>query len=760
MQSLKIKLSILTFLVATNITFGLDSLNMTLLARWDVDTLPAQSNIQYNDIWGYTDCSGKEYAIMGSARYIHFIDISTPTAPREVAAHEAGQNSIWRDIKTYKDRAYAVADQGNDGLMIFDLSRLPDTATLSHQTTEYFNRTHNIFIDEAQGRLYVIGSNTQGNGVIILDLNDNPDEPTLLASIPLPGGYIHDMYVKDNIGFAASGGNGLWVYDFTDPLNPVVLGSLIDYIGSGYNHSNWATSDLNYLVFADETHGRSLKVADISDYTDISVVSQFKSELLAPEHTSSIAHNPFIRGQYIIVSYYHDGVQIFDLSNPDSVTNVAYYDTNDNHTSYSGYNGTWGVYPFFPSGIIVASDIENGLYVLSADSLNFESISAPTTPDVTLNEMGDSSICEGNSIVLEVSDDAENIKWYKDNAIVAENTLSYEANETGEYWVEMSNAQCANISERFNLTVNALPEVEVPYTEVTFCDENPMLEAPEGFDLYIWYQDSNIVAESTSPMLEISQSGEYQLEVAQNGCNTLTGAFTVNVGTIPAIEFNLSEQATVCDPVILTATNRDLVYQLFRNNELISEFDSTYTITESGDYVLRMENEFCEVESSEFSATINEATVPNVFLEENLLSASESASYQWYFNGNPIDDAIAQNYIVLEEGFYLVEVVDFQGCIAQSEEIFVSVTSTQDVLLQGVKIFPNPATELIHIDLTTIQIQIDAIELRNNKGQLIYQIDEPAQNIEMNLKHLAQGLYYVHFLQEGATIGARKLVKL
>lgn len=760
MQSLKIKLSILTILVATNFSFGLDSLNMTLLARWDVDTLPAQSGIQYNDIWGYTDCSGKEYAIMGSARYIHFIDISTPSAPREVAAHEAGQNSIWRDIKTFRDRAYAVADQGNDGLMIFDLSQLPDTATLSHQTTEYFNRTHNIFIDEAQGRLYVIGSNMQGNGVIILDLNDNPDQPTLLASIPLPGGYIHDMYVKDHIGFAASGGNGLWVYDFTDPLNPVVLGSLVDYIGSGYNHSNWATSDLNYLVFADETHGRSLKIADISDYTDISVVSQFKSELLAPEHTSSIAHNPFIRGQYVIVSYYHDGVQIFDLSNPDSVTNVAYYDTNDNHSSYSGFNGTWGVYPFLPSGNIIVSDIENGLYVLSADSLHFESITTPTTPDATLNEVGDSSICQDNSILLEVNDDADNIKWYKDNVLVAENTLNYEANETGAYWVEMSNAHCANISEAYNLTVNANPEVEVPYTEVTFCDEHPMLEAPAGFDLYIWYLDSSIIAESTSPMLEISQSGEYQLEVEQNGCSTLTEAFTANVGTLPAIDVSLSEQATLCDPVTLTAPDRALPYQLLRNNELISEFDSTYTITESGDYILRMENEFCMVESSVINLSINEATIPNIFIEENLLSASESASYQWYFNGDPIDDATAQNYIVLEEGFYSVEVIDFQGCTAQSEEIFVSITSTQNVLLKEVNIYPNPTKELIHIDLTASQIEIDAIELRNNKGQLIYQIQAPAQSLEINLKDLAQGLYFLHFQQEGATIGARKILKL
>jgi len=44
---------------------------------------------------------------------------------------------------------------------------------------------------------------------------------------------------------------------------------------------------------------------------------------------------------------------IFDLSNPEAPTRVAYYDTFDN-TTYTGYNGCWGVYPYFPSGNIIA----------------------------------------------------------------------------------------------------------------------------------------------------------------------------------------------------------------------------------------------------------------------------------------------------------------------------------------------------------------------------------------------------------------------
>ncbi|MCB0557171.1 MAG: hypothetical protein KDD02_26740, partial [Phaeodactylibacter sp.] len=110
-------------------------LNMSLLGRWDEDGLPMSSFVKYNDIWGYADCEGREYAIMGSARYTHFLDITNPQEPIEVSRFSGSVNSIWRDFKTYGHYAYGVADQGTDGLMVFDLGSLPDTVTQVNQLT-------------------------------------------------------------------------------------------------------------------------------------------------------------------------------------------------------------------------------------------------------------------------------------------------------------------------------------------------------------------------------------------------------------------------------------------------------------------------------------------------------------------------------------------------------------------------------------------------------------------------------------------------
>jgi hypothetical protein len=48
---------------------------------------------------------------------------------------------------------------------------------------------------------------------------------------------------------------------------------------------------------------------------------------------------------------------------------AAWYDTHfDNPEVYGGYKGCWGIYPFLPSKLVLASDLTNGIFVLKVDS--------------------------------------------------------------------------------------------------------------------------------------------------------------------------------------------------------------------------------------------------------------------------------------------------------------------------------------------------------------------------------------------------------
>lgn len=112
--------------------------------------------------------------------------------------------------------------------------------------------------------------------------------------------------------------------------------------------------------------GLPVKLYDVSDPQNPVYKSSFTSNPLATPHNTFIVDK-----NYAVLSFYHDGVQVFDLSDPMNVTRMGYYDTYpDNPTDYTGYHGCWGVYPFLPSGRIIASDITYGLFVLSAPYAN------------------------------------------------------------------------------------------------------------------------------------------------------------------------------------------------------------------------------------------------------------------------------------------------------------------------------------------------------------------------------------------------------
>jgi hypothetical protein len=82
------------------------------------------SQVEYaegcNDIWGYTDENGLEYAMVGTRAATAILSLEDPTKPIE-RAYIQGAASTWRDIKTWATYAYVVADVGNDGVLIINM---------------------------------------------------------------------------------------------------------------------------------------------------------------------------------------------------------------------------------------------------------------------------------------------------------------------------------------------------------------------------------------------------------------------------------------------------------------------------------------------------------------------------------------------------------------------------------------------------------------------------------------------------------------
>lgn len=329
-----------------------------LLAQQNMSLLGQETfNETASDIWGYA-ANGREYALVGLNTGVAIVDVTDPTNPDELQFLQGyAQGTDWWDLKTWGNYAYVINEGGN-GLMIIDLSNLPGTATSTFWTTGSFSTAHDIFIDE-NGIGYIVGMNILNGGVLMLDLNSNPTNPTVVGSYSQT--YVHDLYVRGDTMWTANVNDGEFaVIDVSNKANPILMA--LQATTSNTTHNLWLSDDGNYLFTTDEVSDAYIESYDVSDLNNITRLDLYQSS----PGQNVIPHNVFLKGNFGIISYYRDGVVVIDVTYPDNIVEVGNYDTSPNYGG-NGFNGCWGVYPYLPSGNIIASDIEEGLYVLGVN---------------------------------------------------------------------------------------------------------------------------------------------------------------------------------------------------------------------------------------------------------------------------------------------------------------------------------------------------------------------------------------------------------
>jgi len=330
---------------------GLLALSTTLSAQLNT-TL--RSNFDYdegvNDIWGYVAPDGTEYAIVGIQNGVSFVSLANPDSPVEVAFIE-GDRSNWRDMKTFGEYAYNVADEGDEGITAFDLRFLPDSVPFTK--TQYdipgyeqpFIRAHNLYIDTKIGRIYTSGGDRRTNGVgvnrggiLMFDLTADPMNPTYVGKGPEV--YSHDVFVLNDTMYTSEIYIGeMGIYDVSDLDNVVKLGQT--RTPAAFTHNAWTPVNGQTIYTTDERANAPVTAYDISDKNDIKEVFKFRP--LSSLNTGTVPHNVHVIDDYLSISYYTDGLRVADASKPDNIIEVANYDTWPG--ANGGFNGAWGAYP-------------------------------------------------------------------------------------------------------------------------------------------------------------------------------------------------------------------------------------------------------------------------------------------------------------------------------------------------------------------------------------------------------------------------------
>jgi len=333
-----------------------------------------------NDIWGWTDpLDGKEYVLLGRTTGTAFIDISDPLNPIYLGnLNTETTSSLWRDIKVYDNHAFIVSEAGGHGMQVFDLTRLRNVSNPPiNFTTDAlysgFGNAHNIVINEESGRAYGVGTNTASGGLHIVNIS-NPLNPTILGTFA-EDGYTHDAQVVNYIGddpqyqgreiaFACNE-NTVTIVDVTDPTDATLIAAE-GYSGSAYTHQGWLTEDHKYFVVGDELDEQNFGVNTKTYFFN---VEDLDNPFLANTYTASTAaidHNLYIKDGIAYQSNYRAGLRMLDVNNPLNPQEVGFFDLYPSSDSPSD-NGTWSNYPYFASGVVAVSHIEEGLFLLFPD---------------------------------------------------------------------------------------------------------------------------------------------------------------------------------------------------------------------------------------------------------------------------------------------------------------------------------------------------------------------------------------------------------
>lgn len=305
------------------------------------------------NVWGYT-VNGQEYALVGASKGLSIVDITNPDAPQQIV-QIPGPDNLWKEIKTYSHYAY-VTSEGGGGIQVVDLNGLPSPMLNSHFYTGdgpiagQLGSIHALHIDETKGFLYAWGGSLFGGSAKVFDLKADPYNPKYVGKFDQLG-YIHDGYVDNDTMYSCHIYAGQFaVVNMANKSAPELINT--QTTPNAFPHNTWLTPDRKTILATDETTNSFLSAWDVSDPTNI----QFLDKIQSNPGSNSIVHNTYAMGHWAVTSWYKDGFTIVDVTRPGNLVQVGNYDT---YTigSGDGFDGCWGVYPFFPSGTLIASNI-------------------------------------------------------------------------------------------------------------------------------------------------------------------------------------------------------------------------------------------------------------------------------------------------------------------------------------------------------------------------------------------------------------------
>ncbi|MDQ3220747.1 MAG: FG-GAP-like repeat-containing protein [Acidobacteriota bacterium] len=364
------------------------------------------SSLKFADI--YADGN---IAVQGSfvCRGVFIYDITNPDAPVLANWYNPGENIQFLEAIVIGNRGYFGSGGGTAGVHIVDLTNPYAPVLLGTVTTANggFNAIHEMVVFRQNGADFLIENFNGFSNKILKVINvTNPASPIFVRDIiPTETLWVHAIHIRGNRMFTSGWGRATdrartEIYNISsiDLVPPTLLGFIEDQssnVTAGNNmHSSWSSEDGNYLYSCRETQTGTgdVRVYNISNPAQPLLVNSIKMSDLGLNAVTP--HNPAVAGNYLYVSWYQAGVQVFDISTPSAPRRVGQYDTFQaefapteqekqavsearswdmmcgsdfrQNSLPTTYNGNWAVFPFLGPEKVLAGDLASGLLILDA----------------------------------------------------------------------------------------------------------------------------------------------------------------------------------------------------------------------------------------------------------------------------------------------------------------------------------------------------------------------------------------------------------
>ncbi len=315
---------------------------------------PFDGSNRYADVWGEGN-----YAYLGSfnGSGVMIIDISNPSAPKLAGYYNPTDGGRFQDVIVVNGIGY-FSSENRGGVHIVDVRNPANPVLLSQINTDkngFVNVHEQSFAD---GILYEADSRT--TVIKVFDVRD-PRNPIFVRNIQTTDTtFIHAIVAVNGRLYTSGWGGKTDIYDIRNVLTqaPPLLG----VVDSGNNsHASWPSSDGKILASARETTNGDVRLFDISNPASPAPLATITAQSLGLDAFS--AHNPYIIGNLLFVSWYQAGLVVIDITNPRQPRLTGVYDTYNGGVNNT-YAGCWGAYPFLGLDKILLSDLDGGLFIV------------------------------------------------------------------------------------------------------------------------------------------------------------------------------------------------------------------------------------------------------------------------------------------------------------------------------------------------------------------------------------------------------------